>query len=235
MSTCCEPRRWRAAVMMVGVEAETRGGLDAGGCAGNAEAKLVVGHEGDFVDTGSGVEHAGRVGGVDLERGVVGGDERPCAGGEEVCGDGDGERGAFFRIGGGAELVEKDERMSVGEAREAIEVEDVSGEGGELGLDGLGIADVGEECGEDGEAGGGSGDGQAGLGHHGQQRGGFEGDGFAAGVGAADDELAGLGGEFQCKRDNMTAGGAEVSFRGADGGRRSRRRRSGVMAGATQS
>ena len=37
----------------------------------------------------------------------------------------------------------------------------------------------------------GSWDGQTGLGHHGEERGGFEGDGLAAGVGAADDELAG--------------------------------------------
>ena len=106
-------------------------------------------------------------------------------------GDRDGERGAFFRVGGGAEFVEKDERVCIGKTREAIEIDDVRGEGGELGLDGLRVADVGEECGEDGKAGGGCGNGKAGLGHHGEQRGGFEGDGFAAGVGAADDELAG--------------------------------------------
>jgi hypothetical protein len=116
-------------------------------------------------------------------------DHAPAA--RKVAGDGDGQRGAFFGIGGGAELVEQHQRARVGEAREAVEVGDVRGEGGERGLDGLRVADVGQERGEDGKAGGRGGNGQAGLGHHGQQRGGLEGDGFAAGVGAADDELAG--------------------------------------------
>ena len=96
----------------VGVQAEALGGLDAGRCAGNAEAKLVVGREGQFIHAGRGVEHAGGVGGVDLERGVVRGDERPRAGGEKVAGDGDGQCRAFFGIGGGAELVEQDQRLA---------------------------------------------------------------------------------------------------------------------------
>ena len=70
----------------------------------------------------------------------------------------------------------------------------MGGEGGECSLDGLGIADVGEEGGEDGQMSGGGGDGKAGLGHHGEEGGGLEGDGFAAGVGAGDDELAVGGG-----------------------------------------
>ena len=86
-----------------------------------------------------------------------------------------------------------------------------------------------------GKAGGGGGNGQAGLGHHGQQRGGFERDGFAAGVGAADDELACFGGEFEGERDDLPAGGAEMSFEQRMAGAASRRSRSGVMAGATQS
>ena len=94
--------------------------MNAGGGAGDAEAELVVGNEGGFVDACRGVEHAGGVGGVDLERGVMGGDERPRARREEKRGNGDGERGAFFRIGGGAEFVEQDERLRIGEAREAI-------------------------------------------------------------------------------------------------------------------
>ena len=63
---------------------------------------------------------------------MVGGDERPgVAQCEEVAGNGDGEGGALFGIGGGAELVEEYEGRRVGETwREAIEIEDVSGEGG---------------------------------------------------------------------------------------------------------
>ncbi len=143
----------------------------------------------------------------------MGGDEGPGAGGEEVAGDGDGQRGTFFGIGGGAQLVKQDEGAVVGQAREAVEVGDMGGEGGEGGFDGLGVADIGQESVEDGEAGGGGGDGQTCLSHHGQQGGGLEGDGFAAGVGSADDELAGLGGEFQSKRDDTATGGAKTFFK----------------------
>ena len=99
-----------------------------------------------------------------------------------------------------------------GEAREAVEVGDVRGEGGELRLNGLRVADVGQERGEDGKAGCRGGDGQTGLRHHGQQRRGLERDGFAAGVGAADDELALGGGEFKSERNDMAAGHAEMPF-----------------------
>jgi hypothetical protein len=83
-----------------GVEAEALGGLNAGRCAGHAEAQLVVGRERDFVHAGRGVEHAGGVGGVDLERGVVRGDERPRAGSEESGWRWRRRARAFFRIGG---------------------------------------------------------------------------------------------------------------------------------------
>ena len=192
------------------IQAEALGGLDAGRCAGNSETELVVGHEGDFVHSGCSVEHTRSVGGVDLERSVVGGDERPRAALEEMRGNGDGKRGALFGIGGRAEFVEKDERICIGEPGEAIEVDDVGREGGELGLDGLGVADIGQKCGEDGEAGGGGRNRQAGLGHHCQQCGGFESNGFAAGVGAADDELARLLCKLQCQRNNLTTSRAEV-------------------------
>ena len=84
------------------VEAEALTGLNSGGSAGDAEAEMVVGSEGELVDAGGGVGDAGSVGGVDLERGVVGGDEGPGLSGEEVLGDGDGEGRALFRVGGGA-------------------------------------------------------------------------------------------------------------------------------------
>ena len=119
-------------------------------------------------------------------------DHAPAA--RKWCGDGDGEGGAFVGIGGGAELVEEDERSGcAARCGDAVEIDDVRGEGGEGLLDGLGVADVGEEGVEDGQSGGCGGDRDSGLGHEGAERGGFEGDGFAAGVGAADDELAGGG------------------------------------------
>ena len=78
----------------------------------------------------------------------------------------------------------------------------MGGKGGERGLNGLGVADVGEEGGEDGEMSCGRGDGKAGLGHHCEERGGLEGDGFAAGVGAGDDELAMGGGQLEGDGDD---------------------------------
>ncbi len=94
----------------LGRKAEARGDVEAGGGSGDAEAQLVGGREGLLVEADGGVEHTGMVGRVDLERGEVGGDAAPGVDGEEVRGDGDGQRRAFFGVGGGAELVEQDER-----------------------------------------------------------------------------------------------------------------------------
>ena len=76
-------------------------------------------------------------------------------------------------------------------ARDEIDVGDVRGEGREILLDGLIVADVGEDGVEDGKLGAVGGDGHAGLRHQGEQADGFEGDGFAAGVGAGDDRVGG--------------------------------------------
>ena len=200
----------RAAAMMSGCEAEALGDVEAGGGSGDAEAELVGGGEGLLVEADGGVEDAGAVGGVDLERGEVGGDAGPGAEREEVGGDGDGEGGAFFGVGGGAELVEQDERGGVGVAGDAVDVDDVGGEAGEVALDGLGVADVGVDGGEEGKGGVLGGDGQAGLGHEGEQAGGLERDGFAAGVGAGDDELAGVVGEGEGEWDG--GGGRRCGF-----------------------
>ncbi len=56
----------------------------------------------------------------------------------------------------------------------------------------------------------GGGNGKTGLGHHGEQRGGLERDGFAAGVGAGDDELAVGGGELKGDGNNNAAVGLEA-------------------------
>ncbi len=72
----------------------------------------------------------------------------------------------------------------------------MGGEGGEILLDGLIVADVGEHGVEDGELGSVGRDGDSGLRHEGEEADGFQGDGFAAGVGAGDDQLAGFAFEF---------------------------------------
>ena len=127
---------------------------------------------------------------IDFERSVVGGDDGHAPDSAEVLGDGNGQRGALFGIGGGAEFVEQDQRMRGRGARDEIDVGDVGGEGGEILLDGLIVADVGEDGVEDGQLGAVGRDGHSGLRHQGEQASGFERDGFAAGVGAGDDELA---------------------------------------------
>ena len=85
--------------------AKTLGDVEAGGGSGNAEAEGVGGRQGFGIEADGGVAGAGAVGGKDLERGEVGGDDGPGAQGEEAGGEGDGEGGALFGVGGGAELV----------------------------------------------------------------------------------------------------------------------------------
>ena len=174
---------------------------------GTPRRNLIVGDERDFIDAGGGVEHAGRVGGVDLERGVVGGDERPGAGFEEEAGHGDRQRGAFFRIGGrsparraapaSAGPASRERRSRLVMCAEKVE--------SAASMDCASPMSARNAC-EDGEAGRGGGNGQAGLGHHGQQGHGLERDGFTAGVGAADDELAVFRGQLERKRNDAGVG-----------------------------
>ncbi len=135
---------------------------------------------------------------------------------EEALRDGDSEGCAFFGVGGGAEFVEEDERVGCGFARDAVEVDDVGGEAGEVALDGLGVADVGVDGGEERESGFFGRNGQAGLRHNGEKTQGLQGDGLAAGVGAADDELAGFGRKGDRERDWSFGGFAGCARFGGD-------------------
>ena len=74
--------------------------------------------------------------------------------------------------------------------RDEVDVGDVRGERREVLLDRLVVADVGEDCVEDGQLGAIGRHGNSRLRHQSQQAHGLERDGFAAGVGAADDDLA---------------------------------------------
>ena len=236
MSTCCEPRRCAGGGNDGAVEAEALSGLNAGGRAGNAEAQLVVGNERGFIHAGGGVEHAGCVGGVDLERGVVGGDERPRAG---VRGNAPATATASAEPSSGsvAEPSSSSRTRECASARRerrsrlmmcAEKVESSASMDCASPMSARNAVKIGKLAAA-------AGTGKPGLGHHGQQRGGFEGDGLAAGVGAADDELAGFGGEFERERDNLTAGRARRCFSSSGWRAASRCSRSGVMAGATQS
>ena len=101
---------------------------------------------------------------------------------QEVLCDRDGERSAFFGIGGRAELVQQDERRRVGLARDAVEVDDVRGEAREVALDGLRVANVGVDAGEERQPRFVGRNRNTRLRHQGQQPDGLERDSLAAGV-----------------------------------------------------
>ena len=88
----------------------------------------------------------------------------------------------------------------------------MGGEGREILLDGLVVADVGQHGIEDGKLGAVGGDGNAGLRHQSQQADGFQGHGFAAGVGAGDDQLAAVAFEFDADGNDVSALWLQVAF-----------------------
>jgi hypothetical protein len=102
-------------------------------------------------------------------------------------------RSALFRIGGRAQLVEQHQRLRGGMVRDEIDVGDVRGKRRQVLLDRLVIADVGKDRVEDGQLGAVGRNRDARLRHQGQQSDGLQPYRLAAGVGAADDELAMFG------------------------------------------
>src|SRR5579864_4884841 len=194
------------------IEAETLRNIDARRSSGHADAQLIGGLKSVFIEAHGGVEHARGVGGIYLERRVVRGDDAERAAAAEMVCNGHGQRRAFFRIGGGAELVQQDERMRGCGARDEINVGDVRGEGGKILLDRLVVADIGKHGIKHRQPRRGGGHGNAGLRHEREQAKSFEAHGFAAGVGAADNELAMGGVHFKRERDYLAALGFEVAL-----------------------
>src|ERR1700757_2554736 len=107
----------------------------------------------------------------------MGGDDGDRTDAAEVVGDGDGQGGAFFGVGGGAEFVEQHERVRGRNAGNEVDVGNVGGEGGKILLDGLVVADVGENCVKNRELGTIGGAGGGWLGQGGAQSGGAQGGG----------------------------------------------------------
>jgi hypothetical protein len=108
----------------------------------------------------------------------------------EVLGDGNGQGRAFFGVGRGTEFVEQHQRTRGCGARNEIDVGDMRREGREILFDGLIVADVGQDRVENRQVGAVGGNGNTGLRHQGEQAQGFQGDGFASGIGAGDYQLA---------------------------------------------
>ena len=70
------------------------------------------------------------------------GDDADASSAQEVLGDGDGQRGAFFGIGRRAQLIEQYQRIGHGGAGDEIYVGDVGRERGKILFDGLIVADI---------------------------------------------------------------------------------------------
>src|SRR5207237_9444178 len=108
----------------------------------NAGAQSGSGLQGALVESDSGIEHAFSIGGVNLERSVMRGDDADASSAQEVLGDGDGERGAFFGIGRRAELIEQYQRIGHGGSGNEIYVGDVGGKSGKILFDRLIVANI---------------------------------------------------------------------------------------------
>ena len=100
----------------------------------------------------------------------------------------DGERGAFLRGRTRAHFVHEDQGTIRGDIEHGFQVQHVRGKGGEIGGDGLLVANVGEHAVEDGHFGALGGNGNGGLRGERGQADRFERHRFAAGVRAADDQ-----------------------------------------------
>src|ERR1700679_3971218 len=105
------------------------------------------------------------VGGVDLERIEMCGNAAPGVDREKVCCNGYRECRALFRIRGRPEFVKQYEGVGFGFAGDAIKIDDMRGEAGEIAFDRLRIADVGVDAGKEREAGFFGGNWDAGLSH----------------------------------------------------------------------
>ena len=120
---------------------------------------------------------------------------------------GQGQGAPLGGVGGRAQFVQEDEGRlpEVGEHRQGPL--QVGRKGAEALGQVLGVADVGEDRPKGAElAAFVHGDGDAALGHEGQEAQGLQGHGLAAGVGPGDDEKAVLGGERQVNRDHVRGG-----------------------------
>ena len=155
---------------------------------GTPTIRRYVGPQIDFVEFDCGVEDAGRRRGVRFQAVVMRGCKRQAAALAEFIEQGDGQRRAFFRSRARAQFIHQHERARRGGFEHGAHVEHVRGKRGEIGGDGLFVADIHQHAIDKRKARRLRGHGNAGLrGKHGETHR-FERDGFAAGVRAADDE-----------------------------------------------
>ena len=174
------------------LKAEAVGNREGIAAARDAPEQVVGGREGGDIEGHRGIFKAGIVVFERLELAEVGGGDREPGPLGQVAQQGDRQGRALGGIGAGAHLIEQHQAGArAGVARQSSQdpgdAAHVAAEGGEVLLQGLLIADVGQHQLAPGKGGGAAaGQKQAGAGHQGRQAHTFERDGFAAGVGAGD-------------------------------------------------
>ena len=186
-----------------GIQSEPLRDVDSGGGSGDSDLQFVSWLQRGLVEADRGVDHSRRIRAINFERSVVRRDRDHASGFAKMLGDGNRQRSAFFGIGRGTQFVEQHQRIRSCSARDEVDVRDVRGKRREILLDRLIVADVGENGVENRHVGAIRGNGNAGLRHQSEQAQRFQGDGFAAGVGAGDHELAVVAFELDGDGDDL--------------------------------
>ena len=128
----------------LGIQSQALRDVNSRRRAGDANLELIGGLQGGLVEANRRVHYSCGIGAVNFQRGVVRRNHEHATDSAEVIGDGDCEGRTFFRIGGGAQLVEQYQRLWRGGARNEINVGDVRRKCREILLDGLVIANIGQ-------------------------------------------------------------------------------------------
>jgi hypothetical protein len=117
------------------------------------------------------------------------GDETPRTALQKIISDRHCQRGAFFRVGRRAQLIQQNQRRRIRQLRDTLKVGDMSGKGGQVLFNRLRIPNVGQKRIEERKYRLRGRHWNSRLRHHPQQPGRLQRHRLAAGIGTADDQL----------------------------------------------
>ena len=123
---------------------QTLGNRQGVGSPRQADGQAVGGLQGFQVKLHAGVDHAGCAVGVGFQLRVVGGHQGGDAAPQQVIQDGPRQGCALLRVGARPQFVQQHQRAAVGVRQNVDDVGDMPRKGGKRLLDGLLVADVGE-------------------------------------------------------------------------------------------
>ena len=135
----------------------------------------------------------------------MGGDDRNATNLSKVVCNRNRERSTFLRIGSRAQFIQQHKGPGSRSTRDEVDIGDMGGEGGEILLDRLIIADIGEHGIEDGQFCMVSGHGKARLRHQCEKSDGLQRNGLATSVGARKHEFPTLAVEFNRDGNDVAA------------------------------